>query len=112
MQQDSRPLDTNKVVEDFLNLSLQFDYAKDPKLKNIVTRIVDGELGVRRFNADAQTLLVRDMRDAQCRDDNKRWDLREQIIEELWTKQRLADDEQIAQKKGGALPVCGVRTPP
>ena len=51
MQNYSRPLDTNKVVEDFLRLSLQFNYTKDPKLKNIVPGIVDGELGVSKFNA-------------------------------------------------------------
>ena len=104
MQNYSRPLDTNKVVEDFLKLSLLFDYTKEPKLKGIIPRIVDGELGVSKFNTYNQTLLIRDMRDAAYRDDNVRWELRKQIIDELYTKRRLAKDDQIELKKGGALP--------
>ena len=109
MQNYSRPLDTNEVVEDFLKLSLQFDYAQDPKLKKIIAKIVDGELGVSKFNTYMQTMSVKEMRHAKYRDEDKRWKLREKIINQLWTKGRLTDDEQITLTKGGALPQCGVK---
>lgn len=104
MQHYSRPLDSNKIVEDFLNITLQFDYSRDTKLKRIISKIVDGELGVSKFNVQSQTLSKKEMRDATYRDDNKRWDLRERIIRELFTKKRLDEDEKIALNKGGALP--------
>lgn len=105
----SRPLNTNKVVEDFLNLSLQLDYKRYVKLKRIIPQIVDGELGVSKFNTDSQTMLVKEMRDEKYREESDRWELRKKIINELWTKTRLTDDEKIALMKGGALPNCEVK---
>jgi hypothetical protein len=110
MDNFSRPLDNNQVVESFLKYSLQLDYSNDPKLKKIIGRIVDGELGVSRFNEDAQTMNARHMRDASCRDDDKRWELRAKIISELWTKKRLTDDENIVLGKGGALPKSEIKS--
>lgn len=106
----SRFLGTNKAVEEFLKVALQLDYGSDRKLRQIITKIVDGELGVAKFNRDEHTLSSKDMRDAQYRDDDKRWSLREQIIEELLTKKRLENDEKICLKKGGALPLCSVKS--
>lgn len=110
MQHFSRPLDQNQVVENFLELSLQLDYRRDPKLKGIIARIVDGELGVSKFNEGSQTLSFSGMRHSDYRNENDRWDLREQIIKELWTKTRLAKDDKIELEKGGALPrKCDVK---
>lgn len=110
MQNYSRPLDTNRVVEDFLKLSLRFDYTKELKLKGIIPSIVDGELGVSKFNTQNQTLFMKDMRDAAYRDDDVRWSLRKQIIKELYSKKRLAKDDKIELKKGGALPKTQLRS--
>lgn len=106
----SRFLGTNKAVEEFLEVALQLDYNSDRSLKkkNIITKIVDGELGIANFKGDEHTLSSKDMRDAKYRDDDVRWTLREQIIDELITKERLENDEKICLKKGGALPLSGV----
>jgi hypothetical protein len=104
MQHYSRPLDTNQVVEDFLRLSLRFDYTKDIKLKKIIPKIVDGEMGVSKFNVASQKLTMKTMRDANFREDDVRWELRQQIINELFTLKRLAKDDKISLTKGGALP--------
>jgi len=109
MDNYSRPLDTNKVVEDFLKLSLKFDYTKDPKLKGIIPRIVDGELGISKI-MQSQTLSMHDMRDAKYRTEDERCNLRKQIIQELFTKKRLLNDERITIKKGGALPICSIKS--
>lgn len=75
-----------------------------------MARIVDGELGVSRFNEEAQTMNAKEMRDAAFRDEDKRWELRRNIIDELWTKKRLSDDEKIVKGKGGALPKGAVKS--
>src|SRR5688572_11384730 len=104
MQHFSRPLDHNQAVVIFLQLSLQLDYKKVPQHRKIIPHIVDGELGVSRFNVDSQTLSVVSMRHTDYRNENDRWDLRDKIINELWTKKRFVKDDKIELGKGGALP--------
>ncbi len=107
MQHFSRPLNHNDVVEDFLQITLQLDYKKDKKkLRGIVAKIVDGELGVSKFNVGAQTLSVLSMRSSEYRKENDRWNLRKQVIQELWTQKRLEKDDKIKLGKGGALPIA------
>ena len=108
MNDSSRPLDNNEVVEDFLTHTLGLDYSADKKLKKIIAKIVDGEMGVKKFNLDGQTLSEKKMRIATWRDEGKRWELRERIVRELMTYQRIEDDEKIKMGSGGALPVSGV----
>ncbi len=109
MQNYSRPLNTNISVEDFLTYTLDFDYKKEVILNSIVTKIVDGELGVTRFNTENQTISSKEMRDGKYREDSRRWELRAQIIDELFTKKRLSNDENILLGKGGALPRRGLK---
>jgi len=109
MENHSRFLSTNREVEDFLNISLLLNYKKDSKLKGIITQIVDGELGVSKFNTNYATISAKEMRNEKYRSDEDRWKLRERIISELWNKKRLEDDEKISLSKGGALPRAGVR---
>lgn len=108
MQQFSRPLHTASLVEDFLMNTLAMNL-KEPGLKGIISKIVDGELGVIRFVTSHQTLSMPDMRDADYRDDSKRWALRAQIIDELNSITRLDDDEKIKLRKGGAQPISKAR---
>lgn len=108
MQQFSRPLHTAHLVEDFLKNTLAMNL-REPRLKGIISKIVDGELGVTRVITSHQTLSMPDMRDADYRDDSKRWSLRVQIIDELNSLARLDDDEKIKLKKGGAQPKSGVK---
>ncbi len=109
MQIYSRPLDTNKLVENFLNFSLQLDYTTDPKLKKIITQIVDGELGISKSATSTSTLSYEDMRDPKYRSEQSRWQLRQKIIDQLFTQTRLDNDEKISFKRGGALPQSGVK---
>ncbi len=106
MQHYSRPLQTAQVVEHFFQRALNFNYAS---LKNIVSMIVDAELGVEMFNAQFQTLNSDVMRTAKYRAEEIRWDLRERIIDELFRSKKLADDDGIRLGKGGALPASKVR---
>ena len=50
------------------------------------------------------TWLHRDNRDFEWRDDDKRKKLRTQIVEELYTQQRLDNDDIIELGQGGAAP--------
>jgi Zeta toxin len=109
MPDSFRPLSNNVAVENFLKNTLGVNYAKDPKLRRIISKIVDGELGVNTFNSNSQTLNKKDMRDAEYRDDEKRWELRNLIVKELLSKKRLDNDEKIALGKGGALPKSNVK---
>ena len=106
----ARPLNTNEVIEEFLQVSLQLDYTKIPLLKKIVSKIVDGELGVSKFMSESQTINEKEMRDREYRDENIRWDLREKIINDLLNKKRLDNDDKMTLKKGGALPICGLKS--
>jgi hypothetical protein len=110
MQHHSRFLGTNKAVEDFFEATLRLNYKTDPKLNGIIAKVVDGEIGVSNFNAEMQTLSVKDMRHSDYRDEEKRWELRKQIIDELYTMTRLPIDEDIALKNGGALPASGIKS--
>src|SRR5690606_3790793 len=93
-----------EVVENFLKFSLEFNYNEHPELDNIIALIVDSELGVVYHSEDKQTMTVKSMRNEKFRDEKTRWQLREQIIEELWGQQRIDNDEEIALERGGALP--------
>lgn len=106
----SRPLGRNEDVEDFLKTALELNYSKVKSLKDIVAKIIDGELGISTFSKEHQTLSSKDLRHESCRNDAERWALRRQIIDTLLTKTRLDDDDKITIKKGGAMPKCGVRT--
>jgi hypothetical protein len=103
MQSYSRPLHTKPAVEEFLERVLGFDYKK--KHRGVIARIIDGELGIDKYSdPNTQTLVDPGMRDASYRSEADRWRLRGQIIDELFSLKRLSNDDNIALKKGGALP--------
>lgn len=101
MNDYSRPLDTTKSVGDFLERVLRFAH---PKIDKIISMVIEGELGKDKFDSKFETLNSPEMRIQKYRDEEKRWKLRDHIIEELITLQRLENDDQIKLGKGGALP--------
>ncbi len=107
MQRYSRPLQTKEVVEDFFKRVLAFDHRP---YRKIISLIVDAELGVEKFDIQYQTISSKAMRSNKYRDDDDRWDLREQIINELLDQKQLADDDKIRLTKGGALPKGPVKS--
>ncbi|GAB2555967.1 zeta toxin family protein [Spirosoma aerophilum] len=104
----SRPLKNNIAVEEFFQISLGYDYAKDSKLKKkktIIGKIIDGEMGVAAVADEELQTLSNDRRRAQpYRTDPDRWILRDRIIHELLSEKRLDKDDRIRLGKGGALP--------
>lgn len=97
----SRLLNNKDLVRHFLNNVLNF---KHNSLRNIIELIVDGELGIVNYDQSAQTINSTKFRDSNYLNEQVRWQLREQIINEILTLKRLEDDEQIKLGKGGALP--------
>lgn len=107
MKNYSRQLDSAEAVEDFLDRVLKFDYSK---LRKIVPMIVNGEIGVAKFDSNSRTISSEAMRDKKYKTEEKRWDLREQILNELFTLPRLDDDDKIRLTIGGALPQVPLRS--
>jgi hypothetical protein len=98
----ARPLNTNKAVEDFLQYTLDFkDFVN---YDGLVEGIVNSELGVVHLANNAPTLSSPDNRNFRYRDDIRRWELREAIIDELVSIERLENDDDIKLGVGGALP--------
>lgn len=105
----SRLLTDKDLVRHFLSQVLEYDYLKD--CENIVSHIVDGEIGItNKSNQESQTLTSTRLRNDNYIDDNSRWRLRKQIIEELIKTERLEDDEQISLGKGGILPLTEIKS--
>lgn len=97
-QSYSRPLNNDRVVDQFLYEQLGYQGAQD-----IIPLIVKGEIGLPQYK-DASTLDNKDYREKGVRENSKRWQLRSQIVQELITLKREADDDKIKLGAGGALP--------
>ena len=103
----SRPLNTPTAVQDFLQNSLQYPDCKD--FDNVVSKIIKGELGLSEINGKSPTLHNSTFRNSKFKTDSSRWKLRKQIVNELYTMERLDSDENIKLKSGGALPKSGAK---
>lgn len=102
----SRPLNNKDLVDEFLARTLQFD---SKKTRGIIDKIVDGEIGVINSNIHPQTIQSTSFRDRRYKDDIKRWEMRKDILRELYSLKRLEDDEDIVAGKGGALPFADIK---
>lgn len=110
MRSNSRSLETRKQIEDFIKFTLHYDYLSDTKVRGIIPKIVDSEMGVQKFNEKNQTLFNHEMRAEEHRDDLERRRLRKRIVNELYTLKRLDNDDHIKLGKGGALPQSELRS--
>lgn len=105
-QKYSRVLIEEAQVDFFLRHVLDFDPSG---LEGIVPGIVEGEIGILKVPYEKQTYVGTAYRDKHFFDDLSRTRLREQIVNELLSKTRLDDDDDICLGKGGALPLGGIR---
>jgi predicted kinase len=108
-QNYDRLLDNQDAVEHFLSNVLDFDYSS---LNRIIYKIVTAELQLVNFNIHSQTLNNTKLRDRAFANDDKRWMLRKDIIQELFELPRPQNDDDITlgHAGGGALPRTAVQT--
>lgn len=100
-----RELNSDSQIEKFVDNILEIPYV-DKRMA--INRIANAERNIRGYDEN-QTLMVRDYRDFEYRDDTRRSSLRQKIINELFILTRLSDDEKITLGKGGAKPVTGTQ---
>ena len=102
-----RILLTDEEVEHFVTGILEI---RDTRQKRkAINQITAAERNISTYD-NYQTLLHRENRDFEWRDEQKRELLRSQIIEELFTLMRLDDDDKIKLGRGGALPKTQVKS--
>jgi dephospho-CoA kinase len=99
----ARPLNDIALTKSFIEQVLQCEHNKT-LLQNIVT----GEASLLNYDSTSPTLDSDKHRVAYTADMD-RWKLRKRIVDELFTKPRVNDDDTIRLGKGGALPNTGVR---
>lgn len=101
----ARPLYTIQTVYLFLKETLELDWSEND-IKKASIEIVKEEKG-KFLNKDTWTSS--DVRDKYYQDERSRWELRKQIVEELYSMKRLDDDDDICLGKGGALPYTDIQ---
>lgn len=107
MSQFARPLHNKELARQFLTHVLGVDLPRS----NIVSKIVDGELALANIDIEHnQTLNSPNYREDYVKNDDKRWELRKKIIEDLINLPRLENDDKIKLGKGGALPLTELRS--
>lgn len=103
-----RPLNTSYLVERLLTNALNLpDYQTDIG-PEIVRRILAAERGIARYEDYEQTLDSDRLRARKFKTEKQRVALRNQIVHELVTYPKPADDEEMQLGVGGALPHTGV----
>lgn len=102
-----RPLIRKDLVEKFVQDVLEIS-PRSTDFDEAVRNIFRLELQLEQVETRS-TLLSADNRHHSYRDEESRECLRKQVLEELFTCQKLENDEDIALGKGGALPVSGVK---
>ncbi len=101
-----RPLLDKVYVEKFLEGVCE---STDSFLNtNIANQIVDAETLLSKYG-DSSTLNNPNDRVKDYRQDEERWELRSQIVNELFTLPRLPDDDKITLGEGGALPLSELK---
>jgi Zeta toxin len=103
----SRELDSPKKVRHFLTNILQYKY-DDPTIE---TKIVKGQNGIIQFGhfKNFNTYDNDDYRIKEYFGEDERWRLRNQIVDELISFERLDSDDDICLEKGGACPKSGLK---
>ena len=100
-----RPINTNELAEIFVRQVL--GERNVDRVDRAVKEIVSAEIQVETVSAKP-TLTYRDYRSTKYKTDESRLELREKILDELFTLDRLDDDDDITLGKGGAKPSNGV----
>jgi hypothetical protein len=93
-------------VEEFVEAVLDIHNTDEKVLA--INQIIEAESSLRTAQ-DASTLHVKNCRDIRYREDHIREQLRDKIVDELSTLNRLDNDDLIALGEGGACPLCDIK---
>ncbi|QJD81119.1 zeta toxin family protein [Spirosoma rhododendri] len=88
-------------VNDFLTRTLDYDCSAE---QQYVAKIAECELSLSSYPLNHPTISSTEYRDSNYSSEPRRIILREQIVNELLTLERLESDELIKLQAGGALP--------
>ncbi|MEN2282234.1 zeta toxin family protein [Algoriphagus sp. SE2] len=97
----SRRLDDSDLIEHFLVNVLEF---KPKNLEDVIVQIKNGEIQIKSYPDEDCTLRSTKHRSRKYAGNSIRWELRSQILKELFSEKRLDQDDEIALGIGGALP--------
>lgn len=97
----SRRLDDSDLIEHFLVNVLEF---RPKNLNEVVVQIKSGEIQIKSYPDEVCTLRSTKHRSRNYSENTNRWELRGQIVKELFSEKRPDQDDKIALGIGGALP--------
>lgn len=101
-----RELNTDIQVDRFVNGVLNIHDKK--KKRNAINKITSAERNIKDYPKHP-TSTHQDNRDFRYRDEDRRLELRKQIVTELFEQKRLENDDRIKLGRGGAAPISDVR---
>lgn len=106
----SRPLSSPDLIRNFLEIALGYQYADKNELNNVCKKITVGELELVQISPQYDnTLVSKKYRHFNYLEDDVRWKLRTQIVNELFSKKRINNDEKIKLGTGGSKPTTSVK---
>lgn len=107
MKETLSRLDSPKKIRNFLTNTLEYDYDEP----DIESKIFKGQNGIIQFGnyKNFNTYDNDDFRVKTYNEEDARWNLRNQIVEELITLKRLEKDEDINLTIGGACPLTELK---
>lgn len=86
------------------------DFKPNPGEEHVKGKIITSEKCLSDYeNEGVQTHVNPNHRVREYKSERDRWNLRKLIVEELFTNERLDDDDGIKLGEGGALPMSGIQ---
>lgn len=98
----SRRLDDNDLIEHFLVRVLEY---RPENLDDVIQRIKEGEFQIHHIPDVDSTLSSTKHRRRRFAREEDRWNLRTQIVTELFSQQRTETDDKINLGNGGAISI-------
>ncbi|MDO8969034.1 zeta toxin family protein [Algoriphagus sp.] len=98
----SRRLDDNDLIEHFLVRVLEY---RPENLDDVIQSIKEGEFQIHHIPDVDSTLGSTKHRRRKFAKEEDRWNLRIQIVTELFSQKRPETDEEISLGNGGAFPI-------
>jgi len=98
----SRRLDDNDLIEHFLVRVLEY---RPENLDDVIQRIKEGEFQIHHIPDVDSTLGSTKHRRRRFASEEDRWNLRNQIVNELFSMQRTETDDEINLGNGGAISI-------
>lgn len=98
----SRRLDDNDLIEHFLVRVLEY---RPENLNDVIQRIKKGEFQIHHIPDVDSTLGSTKHRRRRFASEEDRWNLRNQIVNELFSMQRTETDDEINLGNGGAISI-------